>query len=191
MSSAEARSAGYRRLASNIFGVMMLALAVLVTVETLVRKIWSVSIGGVDELAGYSIALGAPLAFAVTLLDRSHIRINLVYLFMRPRWKAWMDFLSVASIGILSILLFAFTVKTVLETQTYQSLAQTPWATPLIYPQALWLISMVVFLLPAIWLPLVAARMLWRGQTQALSEAFGPDTPEDELKAELEDLKRR
>jgi len=191
LSAAEKRAATYRRLASNIFGVMMLALALLVTVETLVRKIWSISIGGVDELAGYSIALGAPLAFAVTLLDRSHIRINLVYLFMRPRLKAWMDFLSVASIAILSVFLFAFTVKTVLETQTYQSLAQTPWATPLIYPQALWLVAMVVFLLPALWLPVKAGRMLWGGQTQALSETFGPDTPEQELKAELEDLKRR
>jgi TRAP-type C4-dicarboxylate transport system permease small subunit len=191
LSAADKHATVYRRLASNTFGVMMLALAVLVTVETLVRKIWSVSIGGVDELAGYSIALGAPLAFAVTLLDRSHIRINLVYLFMRPRLKAWMDFLSVASIGILSIFLFGFTVKTVLETQTYQSLAQTPWATPLIYPQSLWLVAMVVFLLPALWLPVRAGVMLWRGQTQALSETFGPDTPEEELKAELEDLKRR
>ncbi len=191
MSAADKYATVYRRLASNTFGVMMLALAILVTVETLVRKIWSVSIGGVDELAGYSIALGAPLAFAVTLLDRSHIRINLVYLFMKPRMKAWMDFLSVASIGILSVFLFAFTVKTVLETQTYQSLAQTPWATPLIYPQMLWLVVMVVFLLPALWLPVRAGVMLWRGQTQALSETFGPDTPEEELKAELEDLKRR
>lgn len=191
MNSLEKGSAVYRRLASNIFGVMMLVLAVLVTVETLVRKIWSISIGGVDELAGYSIALGAPLAFAVALLDRSHIRINLVYLFMRPRLKAWMDFLSVTSIGILSVFLFAFTVKTVLETQTYQSLAQTPWATPLIYPQSLWLVAMVVFLLPALWLPVIAGVMLWRRQTEALSETFGPDTPEEELKAELEDLKRR
>ena len=78
-----------------------------------------------------------------------------------------------------------------LETQTYQSLAQTPWATPLIYPQSLWLVAMVVFLLPALWLPVRAGVMLWRGQTQALSETFGPDTPEEELKAELEDLKRR
>lgn len=127
----------------------------------------------------------------MTLLDRAHIRINLVYLFMKPRMKAWMDLLSVASIGILSVFLFGFTVKTVLETQAYQSLAQTPWATPLIYPQMLWLVAMVVFLLPALWLPLRAGAMLWRGQTQALSETFGPDTPEEELKAELEDLKRR
>ena len=61
-------SQNYTRIASNIFGITMLSLAVLVTVETLVRKFFSISLGGVDELAGYSIAIGAPLTFAVALL---------------------------------------------------------------------------------------------------------------------------
>jgi len=181
----------YKRLASNIFGVLMLALALLVTAETLLRKLFSISLGGVDELAGYSITIGAPLAFAVCLIDRSHIRINLLYIFMRPRLKAWMDCLSVFAIGLVAIFLFAFAVKTVMDTQTYQSLAQTPWATPLIYPQSLWLIAVSVFVLPAVLLPLRAMLMLSRGQHAALSSQFGPDTPQDELKAELEDLKRR
>jgi len=182
---------GYKRLAANVFGVTMLALAVLVTLETLLRKLFSISIGGVDELAGYSIALGAPLCFAVTSLERSHIRINLLYLFFRPKFKAWMDALSMLSIAVLAVFLFAFTVKTIIETQAYQSVAQTPWATPLIYPQSIWLVSMAVFLLPALLLSARASYLLYNGRTQTVMEDFGPDSPEAELKAELEDLKRR
>ena len=189
--SESARLGRYKRLAANAFGVTMLALAVLVTVETLLRKLFSISIGGVDELAGYSIALGAPLSFAVTSLERSHIRINLLYLFFRPRMKAWMDALSVLSIGVMAVFLLAFTVKTVLETQAYQSVAQTPWATPLIYPQLLWLVAMGVFLVPALMLPARAIYLLYQGRESAVMDEFGPDSPEAELKAELEDLKRR
>ena len=157
----------------------------------LLRKLLSVSLGGVDELSGYSIALTAPLCFAVALFERSHIRINILYIYLRPRVKAWLDYLSAFSLGVLAIFLFGFTIKTVLETHTYQSIAQTPWATPLIYPQVVWMLSMAFFLLPALWLQIRALSLLFRGQMPTLSQEFGPDTPEAELKAELEDLQRR
>lgn len=191
MSSAQAGPSIYERMAANVFGVTMLALAVLVTVETLLRKFFSISLGGVDELAGYSIAVGAPLAFVVALMQRAHIRINIVYIYMGPRLKAFVDYLSILSLGLMAVFLFGFTVKTVLETQAYQSIAQTPWATPLIYPQVVWLLAMMVFLLPALWLQIRAFKLLVSGRPQDLSEQFGPDTPEEELKAELEDLQRR
>jgi TRAP-type C4-dicarboxylate transport system permease small subunit len=191
VTNAQGPVASYKRLAANVFGVTMLLLALLVTIETLLRKLLSVSLGGVDELSGYSIALTAPLCFAVALLERSHIRINILYIYLRPRVKAWLDYLSVFSLGVLAIFLFGFTIKTVLETHTYQSIAQTPWATPLIYPQVVWMLSMAFFLLPALWHQIRALSLLFRGQMPTLSQEFGPDTPEAELKAELEDLQRR
>jgi len=184
-------SQNYTRIASNIFGITMLCLSVLVTVETLVRKLFSISLGGVDELAGYSIAVGAPLAFAVALLERSHIRINIVYIYLGARVRAWLDAMSILSLGLLAVFLFAFTVKTVLETRVYQSIAQTPWATPLIYPQAVWLVAMMVFLIPALWLSVKALTLLARGKGAELSAEFGPGTVEEELKAEIDDLRRR
>ena len=42
----------YTRIASLVFGVTMLLLSFLVTAETLLRKLFSVSLGGVDELSG-------------------------------------------------------------------------------------------------------------------------------------------
>jgi len=181
----------YTRIASNVFGVTMLSLAVMVTVETLVRKLFSISLGGVDELAGYSIAVGAPLCFAVALLERSHIRINIVYIYLGARVRAWLDALSILALGLMAVFLFAFTIKTVLETLAYQSIAQTPWATPLIYPHSVWLLAMTVFLVPAIWLPIKALTLMARGKGADLSAQFGPGTPDEELKAELDDLQRR
>lgn len=181
----------YSRAASLVFGVLMLALAVAVTVETLVRKIFSVSLGGVDELSGYAIAIGAPLAFAVALLERSHIRINVFYLRLGERARGLLDGLSLLALGALTVFLFFFTVMTVRETQAYQSIAQTPWATPLIYPQALWLVAMAAFLVPAVWLAFKAAVMLASRDWKGLIGLGGPETVEEELKAELDDLQRR
>ncbi len=181
----------YTRAASLIFGVMMLVLSVAVTLETLLRKLFSISLGGVDELSGYAIALGAPLAFAVALLERSHIRINLLYLRLKPKPQAWLDALATLTLGVLALFLFVFTIKTVLDTQQYQSIAQTPWATPLIYPQSLWLVAMLAFALPAAWLMLQALVLLFKRDWSELTRRFGPESIDDELKAELEDLQRR
>lgn len=181
----------YSRAASLIFGVLMLVLAAAVTLETLVRKIFSISLGGVDELSGYAVAIGAPLAFAVALIERSHIRINIFYLRLGERARGILDALALLSLGALAFFLFIFTVVTVRETQTYQSIAQTPWATPLIYPQFLWLLGMGVFLVSTVWLSIKALLMLARANWKGLTHLGGPGTIEEELKAELDDLKRR
>lgn len=181
----------YSRAASLVFGVLMLALAAAVTLETLVRKLFSVSLGGIDELSGYAIAIGAPLAFVVALLERSHIRINVFYLRLGERARGMLDGLSLLALGALAVFLFFFTVMTVRETQTYQSIAQTPWATPLIYPQAVWLLAMAAFVFPALWLAIKALVMLASFNWNGLIRLGGPGTVEEELKAELDDLQRR
>ncbi len=42
-----------------VFGTVMIVLSLVVTVETIIRKVFSVLLGGVDELSGYAIAVGA------------------------------------------------------------------------------------------------------------------------------------
>lgn len=181
----------YTRGASLVFGVMMLVLSAAVTVETLVRKLFSVSLGGIDELSGYAIAIGAPLAFAIALIDRSHIRINIFYGRLGVKAKALLDAASMLALGALAIFLLVFTIQTVFDTRTYNSIAQTPWATPLIYPQLLWLLAMLMFALPAAWLMVRVLRLMARGDWPGLTRRFGPSSVEEELKAELEDLERR
>jgi TRAP-type C4-dicarboxylate transport system permease small subunit len=179
------------RYAAILFGTMMLVLAVLVAVETIVRKVLGISLGGVDELSGYAIAVGGPLAFTVALIEQAHIRINLLHMHMSERVQAVMNLFASLLLAALAIYLFVFTVRTVQETQLYGSIAQTPWATPLIYPQALWLIAMGLFALTSVILALRALLLVVRVDWSALKRDFGPETVEEELAAELSDLQRR
>lgn len=181
----------FARVASLIFGVLMLALSVLVTLEAILRKAMQFSFGGVDELSGYAIAICAPLAFAVALIDQAHIRINLLYVKLSLRTQAILDGVSALSLLLLALFLGYFTVTTVQETQNYASLAQTPWATPLIYPQSLWALAMAFFAVVAVLLGLRALRLMLSKRWDVLHKNFGPDSVEDELKSELADLQRR
>ena len=179
------------RLASLVFGVMMLLLSAAITLETVLRKAFSVSLGGVDELYGYAIAVGAPVAFAVAVVERSHIRINLLYGRMGLRLRALADAAAVLALAAISGFLFVFALRTLDETRTYQSLAQTPWATPLVIPQALWLAALGVFLVAAVGAAVAVVRRMARRDWSGLTSLAAPDSVEEALRAEVRDLGRR
>ena len=91
------------RITGIIFGVMMISLSFLVTIETIIRKLFSISMGGVDELSGYAIAIGALLALVVTSIEQAHIRINLLYLQLSKLPQALLNFVSSISIAALAL----------------------------------------------------------------------------------------
>lgn len=179
------------KVAAVVFGTMMLVLSALVAVETIIRKVFGISLGGVDELSGYAIAVGAPLAFTVALIEQSHIRINLLHMRMPGGVQAVLNLVAALLLAALAVYLFVFTVRTVQETELYGSIAQTPWATPLIYPQSIWLVSMGLFALCSVGLAIRATWLAARADWGALKREFGPETVEEELEAELSDLERR
>ncbi len=179
------------RITGIIFGVMMISLSFLITVETIIRKLFSISMGGVDELSGYAIAIGALLALVVTSVEQAHIRINLLYLKLPKVPQALLNFVSSISIAALALFFLYFTFGTVMDTWTYRSIAQTPWATPLIYPQAFWLAATIFFALITFILAIKAVVKLVQRDWDCLSTQFGPERVEDELAAELQDLERR
>ena len=181
----------FSRICAIVFGLMMTVLCVVIAVETVMRKLFNHSMAGVDELSGYAIAIGAPLCFAVTAVERSHIRINLLHMRMPPWLQAVLNLVSAVSLAALAIFLAVFTVRTVQETQMFGSVAQTPWMTPLIWPQAAWMVGMGIFTLATILLALQALRLAARRDMAALTRDFAPETVEDELEAELSDLEAR
>lgn len=181
----------YSRLLGMTFGIMMILLSLAITAETLLRKFFSYTLGGIDELGGYAIAIAAPLAFTVALVENSHIRINQVTSLMPRMAQAVLNALSAVSLALLAGYFFYFTVDTVLDTQAYQSIAQTPWATPLIYPQTVWLVAMATFPIAAIVFGIKALVMMARGDWRGLNRQFGPVSAQEELQAELDDLKKR
>lgn len=179
------------RMAGVIFGTSMILLSVTIVAEILLRKFFAFSLGGVDELGGYAVAIIAPLAFLVAAADSAHIRINLFHARLPLRGRALLNVAAFVSLCLLALFLLYFTIKTVLDTLAYNSIAQTPWATPLIYPQTVWLVAMSVFALGTIILAARALMLAARADWPALDRQFGPESVADEVQAELADLKKR
>lgn len=187
----EDRITKFEKIAGIVFGVTMLALSVTITAETLLRKLFHYSLGGVDELSGYAVAICAPLTFAIALIRQSHIRINLLHVRLSMTPRAILNTIAMLSIGVLSLYLLWFTIDNVRDTYTYNSIAQTPWATPLIFPQAVWLVAMAAFAAVGLTLSIRVLVLLGRRDWQTLDRRFAPESIEDELEAELSDVAKR
>ena len=99
--------------------------------------------------------------------------------------------LAAITLGALAVYLFIFTVRTVFDTYAYKSIAQTPWATPLIYPQVIWMIAMSVFAVCAVILAVRSIQLSAKGNWREINLEFQPISVEEELESELEDLKQR
>lgn len=182
---------GLSALLANIGGYILLALAVLVTAETVGRKFFSISLQGVDELGGYVLAVGSALAFTTALVDRAHIRIELFHVMLPMPLQMALNWFAITSIAAFGGLL-AYVCFTILwDSFAYNSTAPTPWATPLIYPQSLWYGGVVIFALVSAVMALHATYLLVTGNGKALNKAYGPKEAAEEVKEELEDLARR
>jgi TRAP-type C4-dicarboxylate transport system permease small subunit len=176
---------------ATAFGAIFIVLAFAVTVETLVRKIFNFSLQGVDELGGYSLAIGSTLAFALAVVGRNHIRVDVFHEQFPRRLKAFLNWLSIVLLAGLAALFVAVSWRVLSESLEYGSTAQTPWATPLIYPQSLWYAGLVLFLLMAAGFAVRATWLLASGHIDELNEEFHAKSAKEELKEELDDLKHR
>lgn len=174
-----------------IFGAMMIALSIAIAAETILRKFFSYSMGGIDELGGYAVAVGAPLAFLVAATHQAHIRINILHAKLPPKPRAILNVVAAASLTVLALFLAYFAFTTTRQTFVLGSIAQTPWATPLIYPQSVWLIAIATFALGTIWLSIRAIVLLCRRDWPMLVASYGPGSAQEELEAELADLQTR
>jgi len=176
---------------ATVFGVIFLGLAVIVTIETLSRKLFNISLQGADELGGYALAVGSTIAFSLALIGRNHIRVDVFHEKFSPRVQALLNWISMVSLAVFALFIAWVAFKVIQDTTAYRSTAQTPWATPLIIPQSVWYAGLVIFALVGCGLAWRATQLFLRGDIARLNRDFNPKSAKEELKEELDDLKLR
>jgi TRAP-type C4-dicarboxylate transport system permease small subunit len=178
-------------LLATVFGGIFLGLSVVVAVETISRKLFNVSVQGADELGGYALAVGSTIAFSLALMGRNHIRVDVFHDRFPRAMQAALNWLSIVSLAAFGAFIAWIAFKVIGDTLQYGSTAQTPWATPLIWPQSVWYAGLVVFALVAIGYAVRATLLLLTNRMDTLNHDFHPKSTKEELKEELEDLAQR
>lgn len=178
-------------LLATVFGGIFLGLAVVVAIETISRKLFNVSLQGADELGGYALAVGSTIAFSLALMGRNHIRVDVFHDKFPRGLQAALNWLSIIALAAFGVFIAWVAFKVIDDTLQYGSTAQTPWATPLIWPQSVWYAGLVTFALLATGYAVRATLLLFTNRIDTLNHDFHPKSTKEELKEELEDLAQR
>ena len=181
----------FERFAAFVFGFAFLALALAVAVETVMRKVFNKSLQGVDELGGYVLAVGAALSFAIALRSRTHIRIDVIHDLLPRPLRITLNLLAMPALAACAAAAFVMAWLAFSDTIQYGATAQTPWATPLKYPQGLWVLALGVFLAFALIETVTLLALAVGGRFDEIDRRYGPRGAKEELEDELADLKAR
>lgn len=179
------------RVLATVFGGIFLLLACVVAVETISRKVFNVSLQGADELGGYALAVGSTIAFSLALMGRNHIRVDVFHERFPRAVQAFLNWFSIVTLASFATFVAWIATKVITDTLQYGSTAQTPWATPLIWPQAVWYAGLVIFAMVSIGYALRASWLLLTKRVDVLNHDFHPKSAKEELKEELDDLAQR
>lgn len=166
-------------------GALVLASAVLVCIDVLLRKLVLISLGGADELSGYAFAIGTAWALSFTLLRRANVRVDALYSRLPRRICAVLDIVALLSLCIFAAL-WTWQAGAVLETSlSFEARATTPLATPLWIPQMLWLAGLILFIFTLLPLLLRASLALLGGDLATVQRLAGARTIEEDAAEEI------
>jgi len=172
-------------------GALVLAAAVLIGIDVVMRKFFAASIGGADELAGYALAIGTAWSLGAALLDRAHIRIDSLYVLLPTRLRLALDFLGlILFVGFFGLIAWhGWNVVT--QSWSAGSRSQSALQTPTVIPQAIWFVGLVLFIAVGIVLLVYAWRLAARGEVAAVAAAIGTRSAQEDVEAEVQSLKER
>ena len=167
-------------------GILILA-AIGVAIEVVLRKVFVVSVGGATELSGYTLAVVSSWAFAFTLLNRAHVRIDSLYRIFPLRIRVLLDVLALSSFIGFMLILTHRAFKVLLVSIEYNTISMTPLATPIWIPQTLWVIGLSLFVIVLTSMLARTGLALVKGDFVGVNRLIGTVGMEEEIE-ELEDL---
>ncbi len=166
-------------------GWALLALCFATTYEVIGRRLFDISLQGVNEIGGYMLAIGSTWGFSIALLQRAHSRVD----FLFPRFpRVLRNVLNLfAALTLAGLAVFsAWEAWSVLrDTLRWQARASTPLQTPLWIPQSLWLFGLVVFAGVALALATHALMLFFRDRRR-LDRFYGPPSLEEQIEIETQ-----
>jgi len=172
-------------------GALVLLAAVLIGIDVLMRKFLARSIGGADELAGYSLAIGTAWGLGAALLDRAHIRIDSLYVLFPQKLRLTLDLAAL----VLFVSFFALTLwhglGVVSQSWTSGSRSQSALETPTVIPQVLWIVGLAAFVVVGVILLIQALKLGVVGDLRGMAKLISTRSAEEEVEDEIRDLQDR
>jgi len=167
-------------------GALLLAGAVIVSIDVLARKFLNLSLGGADELAGYAFAIGTAWSFAFVVLERGNVRVDALYIHLPATLAAALDLLALLALLAFISVVARYGWDLMAGSFDRGARSNSALAVPLWIPQALWWLGYAIFTLIVMLLIVRVAHALWRRDFTAVARLAGARSTAEEAQNEIE-----
>ena len=133
------------QLAVWVGGAALLAAALMVTVDVLARKIFSVTMSGSDEYSGYVFSATTTWAYSYCLLHRSNVRIDALYNYLPRKVTAILDVVGLLLLFYFMSIMTYYAMVSFVDSWVNNSVSITTLGTPQWIPQLFWVAGLILF----------------------------------------------
>ena len=172
-------------------GILILLAALAVSLDVVIRELFTLPVGGTDELSGFALAISSAFAFSYALLERAHVRIDSLYTTLPSRFRAFLDILGLAVFSLFMTLVAWQALGVFTESMRNKTVTLSAFAWPLRFPQALWVLGLFWFVVVAGLLLLRSILTLIKGDWITVQQQIGSKSVQEELKEEIEMTEKR
>ncbi len=166
-----------------VAGYLLLGLALLITVEILLRRFMNFSLQGGDELGGYVLAILAAFGFSYALLERAHTRVEIVVERVGSRTRSVLNLVSAWCIALMACFIAWRSYAALAESIEFHALSGTPLMTPLWQPQSVWFAGLVFFAVTASAVAVHSTVLIFRDRAR-LNRFYGTKSLEEIIEEE-------
>ncbi len=171
--SAAAALRRVNRALAVLIGLGLLATGLMILAEIVLRQTPLGGFGGSDEISGYVMAAFATWGFSYALLERAHVRIDLLQRRLPGVGRAFLDLLALSSLAATAGVVAWSSYDVLAKTLARGSRANTPLETPLWIPQSIWFAGWVWFALTASLLLICLVALLLARRLEAAEALAG------------------
>lgn len=171
-------------------GALMFLGAMTVALDVVLRKLFSVTFGGADELAGYAMAIATTWSFSYVLLTRGNVRVDALYIHLPSKLGIALDLIAVIGLGCFAVLLARYGYEVFATSWQLGSRSNSELKVPLWIPQGLWLLGLGQLVLTAAILFARATTLLLQGNSEEFKHLLGARTMAEEARIEASYIKQ-
>ena len=171
-------------------GWVFVACAFFITADVLGRNFLGVSSQSSVELTGYMLALGTTWALGHTLIERCHVRIDLLIRKLPSKPRFVLHLVSLSMLVLFAGFLAKGALILVEESWLFRATDISLLRVPLVIPQGLWAFGLGMFFLLAATMLLEGVLLLAAGRGAAVEQQLQARTYDEEAAENLDALAR-
>ena len=174
-----------------IAGGLILACAVLVTLDVFAREFFNDNFFESFEITIYTYAVTVAFSFAFALTSKTHIRIDVIYGRLPSAYRALLDIAAIVMLAGLAVVLTFYAWSTTLQSFSFPgpgrlgAVSASDLSVPLVIPQALWSLGLSWFGLVCLVYLIRALFSLSRRNYRAVEKLIGVEQHDAELEEAL------